>query len=153
MAQVALRPATEADEPLRRRLFDAVCAADLGLGGEAVQPLLDLQWRAREHSWAEQFAGAINEVVVADGVDIGLITTVGADDRLHIVDLVVAGDARRRGVGTAAVRAVLDRAAACGQPVTLKVRVGNPALRIYARLGFERVGADPVYAEYAWSPT
>jgi ribosomal protein S18 acetylase RimI-like enzyme len=53
----------------------------------------------------------------------------------------VVPPARRRGVGDAVMRAVLDEARSRGiEEVSLEVLVQNePALRLYERLGFERV--------------
>jgi hypothetical protein len=34
----------------------------------------------------------------------------------------------------------------------LRVACGNPAGRLYARLGFREVAADEMYVEMAWQP-
>lgn len=47
-----------------------------------------------------------------------------------------------RGIGECVLNTVLRAAQADALPVTLKVIKGNPAKRLYDRLGFEIVGAD-----------
>jgi len=52
-------------------------------------------------------------------------------------------EARGRGIGTALLSALLDRAAELGYAATsLSVFLKNPALRLYERLGFEKVEDD-----------
>ena len=63
-------------------------------------------------------------------------------DELHINNIGVWADARRRGVGGALLGAALELAARCGAyEAVLEVRAGNlPAQAMYERLGFEVVG-------------
>ncbi len=57
------------------------------------------------------------------------------------VTLGVASQARGRGIGTALMRRLLDRAVADGiRALSLSVEPDNAALRLYLALGFERVG-------------
>ncbi|MCL2420026.1 MAG: GNAT family N-acetyltransferase [Conexibacteraceae bacterium] len=54
--------------------------------------------------------------------------------------IAVAAPWRGRGVGTALLDGLIDRAAETGLPaLSLSVEFDNPALRLYERLGFERV--------------
>jgi [ribosomal protein S18]-alanine N-acetyltransferase len=68
-------------------------------------------------------------------------------DELHINTLAVAETARRRGLATALLRAVLTEAAGEGvRRATLEVRRSNEAaLRLYAALGFVIRGVRPNY--------
>ena len=53
----------------------------------------------------------------------------------------VRAEARRRGVGEALLRALLAHGGAQGvKEISLSVELDNPALRLYERLGFRRVG-------------
>ena len=55
-------------------------------------------------------------------------------------------DARRRGLATGLLRALLDRLDAAGiATVWLTVHPENPAVRLYERLGFEPVGEEADY--------
>ena len=63
-------------------------------------------------------------------------------DELHVNNIGVWPEARRRGVGGALLRSALEVAARCGATqAVLEVRAGNaPALTMYERFGFEAVG-------------
>jgi ribosomal protein S18 acetylase RimI-like enzyme len=57
------------------------------------------------------------------------------------ISIGVAPEHRSRGVGTALLKALVERAQREGMPaLSLSVEEENPALRLYERLGFRRVG-------------
>lgn len=67
--------------------------------------------------------------------------------RADVAKMLVHGDARRRGVGAALMRAAEDVARAAGRTLlVLDTVTGGDAERLYARLGWERVGVIPDYA-------
>jgi ribosomal-protein-alanine N-acetyltransferase len=68
-------------------------------------------------------------------------------DELHVNNIGVWPDARRRGVGGALLSAALDLGARAGaRKAVLEVRAGNhSALRMYERLGFAVVGTRRNY--------
>ena len=50
---------------------------------------------------------------------------------------------RDHGIGGALIKDIIARAQASGRAVELSVMRGNPAIRLYNRLGFRLVGEDP----------
>ena len=66
---------------------------------------------------------------------------------MHLFALEVGPAWRRRGIGSAIVRHVLEEARRRRlRSVYLEVRVDNPARRLYHRIGFRRVGKPFVNA-------
>jgi ribosomal protein S18 acetylase RimI-like enzyme len=60
----------------------------------------------------------------------------------------VAPDSRGRGVGTALLRRLVEETRAAGhRALSLSVETDNPAVRLYERFGFERVG----YVGTSWT--
>lgn len=68
-------------------------------------------------------------------------------EQAHINNLAVLPELRGHGLGTQLLEAVIEEAAHLGaELLTLEVRESNtPALRLYARSGFERVGVRKNY--------
>jgi ribosomal-protein-alanine N-acetyltransferase len=68
-------------------------------------------------------------------------------DEVHVNNLGVWPESRRRGVGGALLRAALEHAARCGAvEAVLEVRAGNlPAQAMYERFGFAVVGRRKNY--------
>jgi GNAT superfamily N-acetyltransferase len=66
--------------------------------------------------------------------------------RADVSKLLVHRRARRRGLGTALVRAAEDAARTRGRTLLVLDTAADDAERLYVRLGWERVGAIPGYA-------
>jgi len=63
----------------------------------------------------------------------------------HLMNIAVDPPLRRRGIATALLERLLERAGP-GQEYTLEVRPSNePAIRLYERFGFRRAGTRPRY--------
>jgi [ribosomal protein S18]-alanine N-acetyltransferase len=82
----------------------------------------------------------------ADQVD-GYVVAIDAADEGEILNLAVAPQGRRRGLGRALVERVLDVLSGRGaRQIYLEVRESNaPARRLYAALGFREVGRRKEY--------
>ena len=128
---LATRPATGADEEFLRALFVSSRPFDAS-GLAAVPGLLEMQYAARDRSFAAAYPARRDEIVLVDGEPVGRLLTAGG----HVVDLAIVPSNRGQGIGTLLLQRLLDEG-----PVTLEVAVGNPAQRLYERLGFTTVGS------------
>lgn len=152
---IALRPAQPADEPLLARLFaDARGGAlrSAGLGEREVELLLGMQRLAQEAEYRAAFPQAEHSIVEADGAAVGRVVIARRPGEIRLVDLALLAACRGRGIGSSLLRALQADAATAGRTLGLRVALGNPAGRLYARLGFREVAADEMYVEMAWQP-
>lgn len=69
------------------------------------------------------------------------------------MDIAILPEFRGAGVGTAILSDLFAEAAAAGKTVTIHVEMYNPALKLYERLGFRRIGEHGVYLLMEWTPT
>ncbi len=110
----------------------------------------DLFRRELTHSWSsilvatEQASADLGEPVE---VLIGFVICWLVHDELHILNLAVAQEARRRGVARALLREATEQARRSGAVLaTLEVRRSNlGALELYRSLGYRQVGIRPNY--------
>lgn len=81
-------------------------------------------------------------VASLDGHVVGYIVSWFLRGEIHILNLAVAGEHQRRGIGRTLLKHVLDEAdKAAGDLVTLEVRASNEAAKmLYIRMGFAPVG-------------
>jgi ribosomal protein S18 acetylase RimI-like enzyme len=135
-------PQTPDDEPFLAELYAACRADELAPAGwdeATVAAFCAQQHAAREDWYATAFPGARATVLLVDDEPAGRLLTWRGDGTTHVVDVAVHPRHRGHGLGTAALRAVLDEA---DGPVRLVVRRDNPARRLYERLGFRPVAHE-----------
>src|SRR5271165_3568351 len=89
-------------------------------------------------------------IICVEGRVVGFIQVVDFADRLYLRQLHLIDGFRGRGIGSTLIDAELKRGAETGRPVTLDVMHGNPARRLYVRLGFESTGKDPDKEQMIW---
>lgn len=145
-ARVALRWALEAD---RERLF----AWHVQGYQDHITRIWgwDADWQRRD--FARLFARVRPLVVTVDDRDAGYLQVMRRAGGLHLVNIVLAPEARGIGVGGALLAHLQARARALGCPVTLRVfRTNARAEAFYARHGFRRTGEGQTHAEMGWSP-
>lgn len=103
---VTRRPATPADDEHLRDLFaesrDDLCV----LPADVRTVLLDAQYRSRRHQLEARYPGATYEIVIADGVEVGLLILARGADGADVVQLAVARRYRGRGIAESVLRSV-----------------------------------------------
>lgn len=150
--QALTRPATEGDATFLADLYTSCRGQEVrsyGWDDSTVSVFLSSQHQARERWFAQVHPDADHLVLLADGLlaadggragsPVGRLLVDRSADLTHLVDVAVHPGWQRRGIGTAALRALLGERP--GVPVRLTVRRDNPARLLYDRLGF-RVTAD-----------
>ena len=153
--RIELRPAWAADEPLLAQVFADARGRELrsaGLGELELELLLGIQRRAQDAEYRAAYPQAEHSIVEADGEAVGRIVLDRRPGEVRIVDIALRETCRGRGIGSSLLRALQADAAATGRMLGLRVARGNPAGRLYARLGFREVAADEMYVEMAWQP-
>ncbi|HEX2201981.1 MAG TPA: GNAT family N-acetyltransferase [Longimicrobium sp.] len=152
-----LRPLTGAEAASRVAELSAVLT-DCVEGGASVSFMAPLARDAADAFWrrvADGVAAGERILLVAEdggGAIVGTVQVVLAlpENQPHRGDLakmLVHRSARRHGLGAALVRAAEDAAREAGKTLlVLDTVTGSDAERLYARLGWVRVGVIPGYA-------
>jgi ribosomal protein S18 acetylase RimI-like enzyme len=91
-------------------------------------------------------------IISVDGRVVGFIQVVDFADRLYLRQIHLIDGFRGRGIGSTLIGVELKHGAESGRPVTLDVMHGNPARRLYVKLGFESTGKDPDKEQMIWRP-
>jgi GNAT superfamily N-acetyltransferase len=148
---VALQPATTTDQPLLFRLFveqRASIFVAAGLDEQQVEAMLRSQFQFRSHAYAQQHPAAEDRILVTSaGERIGRILIDWTGESARLIDIAILPSHQGNGIGTSVLESCLDEAAQRGCPLRLTVDRGNPAERLYARLGFTPIGETPLQRE------
>ena len=143
----ALRPATAADQGFLLGVYASTRAAELALTGwdePACDAFVQMQfnaqaahyrahWPASEHSVIEALAQGARQPAGRLWIDLRA-------DEMHVLDIALLPQWRGLGLGGACLERLMDEASQSGKALTIQVEQGNPARRLYDRLGFQPVG-------------
>jgi ribosomal protein S18 acetylase RimI-like enzyme len=106
-----------------------------------------------QHTWyQEHYVGASFDLVLVDGVPAGRLYVHRREKEIRLVDISFLPEFRNRGLGTNLLRDLFAEAEAAGKPLTIHVEKFNPAMRLYERLGFNRIGETGPYDLMEWKP-
>jgi GNAT superfamily N-acetyltransferase len=113
-----------------------------------MRPDLERLGRFDEHRvrqrFRDSFAPQHTSVIVAAGAFAGCVTVRPAEEGRWLEHFYLGPDHQGRGLGSAVLRTLLERADADGVPVRLNVLQGSAAQRLYERNGFTVEDQDPV---------
>ncbi len=104
-----------------------------------------------QHAWyQEHYVGASFDVILVDGVPAGRLYVHRREREIRLVDIAFLPEFRNRGLGTRLLRDLLAESEAAGMPLTIHVEKFNPAMRLYQRLGFNRIDETGPYDLMEW---
>src|SRR5438034_82899 len=143
------------DEPFLYRVYAGTRAEELApLPWDASQKeaFLRMQFNAQHRYYQEQYPNASFQIILSEGRPIGRLYVNRRTDEICIVDIALLPEHRNAGIGSALMNDLLAEGDQAGKPVRIHVERFNPALRLYQRLGFQRVGDTGVYLLLERSP-
>ena len=152
---IALRPITEADEDFLYQVYAGTREdelAPLGWTDAELEAFLKMQFAAQSSFYAEQFPCAEFRIILIDEEPAGRLYVDRRRDEIRIIDIALLAEYRNRGFGTSLIGNLLAEGESAGLPVRIHVEGLNPALRLYRRLGFRKIGDNGVYHLMEWSP-
>jgi GNAT superfamily N-acetyltransferase len=116
-------------------------------------PLIEMQYRGRKMTYEAQYPDAEDSILIGDdGKPAGRLLLDCRPDCWRVVDIAVLASQRGRRIGTRVLMQCQERCLAAGVRLELQVAAGNPARRLYERLGFQMIRSDAVSVEMVWSP-
>lgn len=139
----SLREETPADESGLRGLYARHRwgeFAPLGLPEAEIAALIDMQYTIQHRQYLAAYAHPRFHVLSWKQGVAGRLLLGETGGSLRILDILVAPALRGQGVGGALLSTLLGQAGQAGWRVSLHVAKGNPAQRLYERLGFTVVG-------------
>ena len=108
---------------------------------EAFDPRYGEAWTSAQCMGMLSLPGVWLTIASLDGEDAGFALARTTGEEAELLLLATRPVARRRGVGGALLRAVVEEARGRSvKQLHLEVRAGNDAVRLYRREGFDKVG-------------
>lgn len=120
--------------------------APTGWPQEQIEAFLTQQFEAQHSYYTENFSSTDFDLILSgDNIPIGRLYLDEREDEFRIVDIALLPEARRKGIGGAILKTIIDRAFAVDKAVSIHVEQNNPAMNLYKRLGFQLVEEQGVY--------
>lgn len=116
------------------------------------EAFLRSQFHAQHTHYLRHFPDAELLIVLVGGREAGRLYLDRRDDEHRLIDIALLPEYRNRGLGAAMMQGVLEEAAEAGKIVRIHVERNNPAMRLYRRLGFEKIEDQGVYDLMEWIP-
>ena len=147
------RPSTPDYEEFQRYVYSTTRDEEMALVDwtpEQKLSFLDMQFRAQDTYYKDQFPNAHYDVLERNGEPIGRLYTELRPTELHVLDIALLPKFRNMGIGTTLIKGLMQEAISACVPLTLHVETFNPARRLYHRLGFTEVQVDGIYISMTW---
>jgi ribosomal protein S18 acetylase RimI-like enzyme len=153
-AQITLRPITPQDENFLCRLYASTREDELAVvpwSAAEKEAFLTMQFNAQHKFYQEQFRQAEFQLILLDDEPIGRLYIDRRPDEIRLIDIALLTEQRNKGIGSLFLKEVLAEGERAGLPVRIHVEQYNPALGLYERLGFRKIGDQGVYYLLEWS--
>ena len=150
---VTLRSVSPSDESFCYRLYEALQIERLGWqnwNGPERDGLLRLSYNGFKLTY-QNIPGVEDQVIAEEEEPVGRLVLIHRDREVRLADIALLPEARNRGLGTACLRLVMERARLAGKVVRLQVSQNNQAQTLYKRLGFVATGFNELDIEMEWS--
>ena len=156
MAGLSLRPCTPDDQPFLERVYASTRAEEMQQvpwTDEQKTEFLRFQFDAQHRYYQEHFPKASFDVILRGEEPVGRLYVDRRDDEFRLIDIALLPECRGSGLGGALLDDLLAEAKDAGKLVRIHVEHNNPAMRLYLRLGFEKIEEQGVYHLMEWQPT
>jgi GNAT superfamily N-acetyltransferase len=152
---VSYRPSGDADLPFLGLVYASTRIEEVAQTGWPVEmqhQFLAHQADAQQLHYRQHYPNAEWLVVERDGEAIGRLFIEEWAAEIRLIDISLLPQGRGGGVGTAILADLQAMAAAAAKPLTIHVERNNPAMRLYLRLGFAKIGDHGIYDLMEWRP-
>ena len=156
---VNLRAIYEEDLPRLFEIYASTRAEELALvpdwSEEQKMAFLSQQFVAQHQYYQEFYQGAELQLIELDQEVVGRLYVhwFYSPQEVRIMDVALLPAYRGQGIGSQLIKSVQQKGAEMGKTVTIHVEYNNPALQLYERLGFQKIGEfNSVYYLLEWKP-
>ena len=116
------------------------------------EDFLAFQFDAQHKYYMEHFPRAAFDLVLLEDQPIGRLYIDRRKDEIRLIDIALLPEHRGSGLGSAIMQDILAEGSEKGLLVRIHVEHNNPAMRLYRRLGFEKIEEQGVYHLMEWTP-
>jgi ribosomal protein S18 acetylase RimI-like enzyme len=146
--KIDFRPISEKDQTFLYSLYASTREDELAQTGWTnfeKENFLRQQFVAQHEFYMEQFSNAQFQVIQLNSKPIGRLYIDHRTNEIRLIDIALLPEYRNQGIGHSLLTDIINNAAKANKPVRIHVERYNPAMHLYERLGFVRIGDTGVY--------
>ena len=150
-----MRPASPSDDEFLLHVYVSTRLEEMASWGWSPaqqSTFIRMQFAARRRSYVTAYPSAEHNVILFGDVPAGSIIIFRGPAEVRLLDIALLPEFRGRGIARNLIGMLVSEAARSELPVRLSVLRGNPAARLYERLGFIAKGGDQMYTEMECLP-
>jgi ribosomal protein S18 acetylase RimI-like enzyme len=140
---------SEGDLPFLRELYASTRENEIAQAGwpkAQGDAFLLQQFEAQHRHYIAHYPRAKFDLILGgQGEPIGRLYLEEMDDEFRIIDISLRPESCGQGIGSQILQNILDQASAAGKAVRIHVEQSNPAMRLYGRLGFQKIEERGIY--------
>jgi len=153
---ISLRPECPEDREFLYALYASTREEEMKLVSwpdSQKQAFLRMQFDLQSTHYHHHYPGASYQIILSEGLPIGRLYIHRVESQILLIDIALMPQHRGIGTGGQLLGELLAEARAAQKTLAIHVEHNNPALRLYARLGFRIIEDKGVYYYMEWSPT
>ena len=155
---LTMRPTEPEDEPFLKALRAEHDTERLFLDHlppemeETKKLILDSQYAAHAHHYANVDWDRKDCVIVVDGEPVGRFIVMQNGEEIRLADIVVSKAHRGKGIGLAVIQGIQGESMQSKRPIRLHVDRNNAALSFYQQMGFHLLEERETHHFMEWRP-
>jgi ribosomal protein S18 acetylase RimI-like enzyme len=145
---ITFRSINPTDQPFLQTLYASTREEEMALvdwGDRQKAEFLQMQFNAQHQYYQTNYTQTAFQIILMHGEPIGRLYVARWEKEIRIVDLALLPEHRDRGIGSQILKDLLAEGKQQNLPVRIHVEQYNRALRLYERLGFQKIGEHGVY--------
>lgn len=146
--KIGFRKINENDFPFLRKVYRSTREEELSqvnMSEEDKSRFIEFQFNAQHSNYSQAYKDAEFDLIVLNDKPAGRLYVWRTEAQIRIMDIALLPEFRGKGVGTRILQSIIQESEKSGKKVTIHVEYFNPALRLYERLGFEKVDDSGIY--------
>ncbi|NND33140.1 MAG: GNAT family N-acetyltransferase [Saprospiraceae bacterium] len=153
---VRFRPISQADFPFLLRLYQSTRVEEMKLipdwTKQQKSAFVKQQFEAQHTFYQKQFGDAQFDLILIDDQPVGRLYQEQRKDEIRVIDITLIPEFRNQGLGKKLMLGIMQKARNLDLAVRIHVELNNPAMHLYERLGFKKIGDSGVYYLMEWNP-
>ena len=152
---IQFRSISPADRPILLEIYASSRQNEMDLLQDwTAQQKLDFltqQFDAQHTHYQQHNSAGFFQLILKDLRPIGRLYWIQYSGEIRIIDIALLPDFQSQGIGTTLLASIQKLAADNDKKVSIHVEFFNPALRLYERLGFQKVEEHGIYHFMIWN--